>query len=220
MDKMILIRDCMKPLAKTRGAKSTYGYVYKKDNDYLWKIDLIPYLVYQFSVITTIKPWKYDELLYSIINPQTELHFTDKMRCESFAAMKPYQISRIDIDFPMEANTYRTKTEELNQWCTDVFQNAISTIDDFIKMIDEQGGLNHYLIHNAEHNLLMAAFAYISCENFEQAEVCLKKAEEEKLLYNRCFGSMNRDLRDVLLDYCYTMQNGMEWTRENVLLGI
>lgn len=69
-------------------------------------------------------------------------------------------------------------------------------------MVEEQyGDLNGYHIANSDSDPLMAAFAHVAKEQYQQAELLLQIAAERELVFGRLFGSIHRDLRDVLRDY-------------------
>ena len=215
-----LILAYMKPLAKHRKAKCAYTCIYKKEKLYFWQIKIIPYIKGQYTIIIGIKLWEYDEFLTSITHPDESQHFTDKMRYQGFFAMKPYTIIRRDIDAPIDLLTNVADTDKLQIWCEDVYHDAIDRIDTFIAEVEnEYGGLNSFLIANADSDPIMAAFANIFAKNYDQAEILLNIAVQKGHIFNRCFGSVNRDLRDVLLDYCHAKQFGKEWTRNMVLGG-
>lgn len=220
IDNNDLIRDYMKPLAKIRKAKSTYTCVYKKENPYFWRIVTIPYIQGKYTILVEIKLWQYDEFLTSITHPHEPPHFTDKLRHEGFFAMRPHTIIRRDIDVPIDPITNVADTEKLKIWCEEVFNDAVDRIDTFVEEVEkEYDGLNNYLISNADNDPITAAFAYLFVNDYEQAEILLNIAVKNGFTFNRCFGSANRDLRDVLLDYCHTKQSGKEWKRNMVLGG-
>lgn len=221
VDNNDLIRDFMKPFAKERKAKATYTCVYKKEDPYFWRIVTIPYIQGQYTVFVDIKLWQYDEFLTSITHPHSPPRFTDKLRHEGFFAMRPYSICRRDIGVPIDSVTNIANTELLQEWCKDVFQDAIKRIDGFVQMVEsEYAGLNDFIIKNADNDLILAAFACIYDGNYADAEVFLKKAKEKEIVFNRSFGSATRDLRDVLMDYCEVKRLGIEWTRDMVLSGL
>ena len=57
-----LIQKYMTPLAKSRKAKCTYTCIYKKENQYFWRVKIIPYIQGQYTILIDIKLWQYDEL--------------------------------------------------------------------------------------------------------------------------------------------------------------
>ena len=215
-----LIQEYMKSIVKVRKAKCTYTCIYKKEPPYFWQIKIIPYIQGQYTILVDIKLWEYDEFLTSITHPDEPQHFTDKMRYQGFFAMKPYRIIRRDIDAPIDPITNIADTDKLKIWCEDVFNDAIDRIDTFTAGVKkEYGGLNDYLISNTNNDPITAAFACLFVNDYEQAERLLNIAVKNGFIFDRSFGSVNRDLRDVLLDYCHAKQSGKEWTRNMVLGG-
>ena len=102
-----------------------------------------------------------------------------------------------------------------------IFDEATSILDRFCERIaNEYGSLNEFHIKNAENDILLAAFASVSCGDYLVAEQLLVKAQQENCVFNRSYGSLSRDLRDVLLDYCNASQCGKKWTREMVIHGL
>ena len=216
-----LIQEYMKPLAKERKAKCTYTCIYKKEGAYFWRIKIIPYIKGQYTIFVNIKLWQYDEFLTSITHPDNPQRFTDKRRHQGFFAMVPYQICRRDIDAPIDPVTNVADVNQLKNWCEDVYQDAISRIDSFVRLVEnDYQGLNNFLIANAVNDPLMAAFALIYNAEYSKATEMLEKSQEKQLKFERSFGTVSRDLRDVLLDFCNVRLDGREWTRDMVLGGI
>lgn len=212
-------RDTMKQIVSPRKAKVTNGCIYKKENDYFWYIAVKPYSKTKRRVSVCIKPWHYDELLFSISNPGEELHFTDKLRWNGFNAMTSFI-----LDYSHYPENFSSQTEvnsnDFELWCRELFDTSIKKLDDFIAMVEKDyGGLEEYHIANRENDLLNAAFASVSLERYDEAEKFLNEAKIQNLLFNRSYGSVRHDLRDVLLDYCHAKQTGADWTRNMVLGG-
>lgn len=215
-----LIQKYMTPLAKSRKAKCTYTCIYKKENQYFWRVKIIPYIQGQYTILIDIKLWQYDEFITSITHPNEPQHFTDKQRHQGFFAMKPYRICRRDIDVPINPVTNTADMGQLELWCSEVFNDSIARIDSFIRSVEsEYGGLNNFLIANATNDPLMAAFACAFAGEYRKAEEILLDAIKKQLRFERCFGSAQRDLSNVLLDYCKAQQTGENWTKDKVIAG-
>lgn len=212
-------RDTMKQIVKPRKAKVTTYCIYKKENDYFWYIKITPYSYTKRRVAVYIKPWRYDELLFSISHPGEELHFTDKLRYNGFSAMDSFVL---DCSYYLEdfSNQTEVNTADFELWCRQLFDTSIKKLDDFISVVEkEYGSLEEYHIANCKNNLLNAAFASVSLGRYDEAEKFLNEAKIQNLLFNRSYGSITHDLRDVLLDYCHAKQAGTDWTRNMVLGG-
>ena len=216
-----IIKESFEPLVKGRKAKNTLGCIYKKEGEYFWTISNKPYSMNKRRIEIGIKLWRYDELLCSITHPDEKVVFQDKLRWNGFSAMSAYQIKSYHSEYPYNTVTKCIDPDELEIWSKGIFEDSIEAIDSFIHMVEIQyGDLNEYHIANFEHDPLMAAFACISKERYQQAEVFLQIATERSLTFHRSYGSVNRDLRDVLKDYCISHLTGMKWTRDMVVYGL
>lgn len=213
-----LIKKAFEPYAKSRKAKSTVGCVYKKEGDYYWVILMKPHSKYQCTIITGIKPWRYDELLNSIIDPDEKMHFTDLMRWNSYVAMDMYYINKRYYEYPDGSDEDNIPIESLEQWCGMIFSQEIEEIDKFVSEIEAKyDNMSEFYIANASIDILSAAFAYIDEQKYENAMRLLIKAREEGREYQRYYGSIDRDLREILYDYCKVKLEGGKWDKQSVL---
>lgn len=216
-----MIRDHMKAISKMRKAKVSDRCIYKKDGPYFWCITIREYSSLRYMVSVKIKPWSYDEFLNSITHPGENIRFTDSLRWQGFSAMSMYEISKDYYPHPPKDSCGEVDDAALHDWCKVIFDEATSILDRFCERIaNEYGSLNEFHIKNAENDILLAAFASVSCGDYLVAEQLLVKAQQENCVFNRSYGSLSRDLRDVLLDYCNASQCGKKWTREMVIHGL
>lgn len=213
------LRDCFKPVAATRKAKSTVCGIYKKEGDYFWSLEHTGSGWCSRNVSIMIKPWKFDELLCKITHPGDNIRFTYVLRFDGVSSMSSYTIKELLFEYPLIAGTEReVDYDKLPEWCEKIFNQSITILDDFLDMVKaECETLEKYHIAHADKDLLRAAFSYISLEDYDNAEILLLKATEQGIEYNFVYGNSFRDLRDVLIDYCRAKKNGKTWTRDMVL---
>lgn len=212
------IKEQMTICAKERKAKVSTDGIYKKEGQYFWFISIRQYSSLKYVVSVGIKPWKYDELLFSITHPEDTIRFTDKLRWHGFAAMSFHTISKTYYPIPPKDDDGNVDLSVFSNWCNTIYNESIQSLDNFCKMIEsEHIDLDGFYIANVDSDILTAAFAYISRSDFKNAERLLLIAQEEQKAFNRSYGSYSRDLRDVLLDYCRVKQEGIEWSKARVL---
>lgn len=215
------IKEQMLLLAKNRKAKVCLDGVFKKEGQYFWCIYIKQYSSQRYAVTVELKPWKYDELLFSITHPGENLKFSDKLRWNGFSAMSMFIIKKTYYPWPAKNDAGEITTVMIADWCKNIFNESMCILDSFCEKIKEEyGELDNFHIAHAESNKLLAAFACIAQGDFQTAERFLLEAREDNLVFNRSFGSYSRDLRDVLLDYCEVSMAGKEWTKELVVNGL
>lgn len=212
------IKEQMTICAKERKAKVSTDGIYKKEGQYFWFISIRQYSSLRYVVSVEIKPWKYDELLFSITHPGETIRFTDKLRCHGFSAMSFHTISKTYYPLPPKDDDGKFDLLAFSNWCNTIYRESIQSLDNFCKMIrTKYDDLDGFHIANVDSDILTAAFTYISSGELKNAERLLLIAQEKQEVFNRSFGSYSRDLRDVLLDYCRAKQEGIVWSRAMVL---
>lgn len=228
----VAVRNKMKEIAKEHKVKATIGGFYAKCGNYFWAIQNTPYSFHSRYVHSGIKPWSWDETLDAIVHPNNPSHFTDLSRWGGGSAMKLYFFAPEVVRFDAELDGKNTiiREGELDRITREIFESEKAKIDNLIQVVATQyEDFDEYCIANADYTSwrfcgrLYAGFAAIRKGRYAQAmEFLLRaKGEVETREYTTrfcfCYGRYDRDLRDVLIDYCKTMIEGSEWTDEKIV---
>lgn len=214
------MKESMKVLAKDIRAKVAISCVYKKDKEYFWYIQDTPHLSNTRMVTIGIKPWRYDELVLSIAHPEETIRITDKLRWDGVFVAPCFIIRQKEYELPINTSG-QIDFGKIPEMCKTIFDESVECITEFCKTIEtEYGDINEFHILRASIDPLTAGLALLDGRKYQQAIEQFRIAEQKRLSFNWCFGSRKRDLRDVLVDYCFVSESGQKWTKEMVAASI
>lgn len=226
------VRSKMRELAKEYGVKASAGGFYAKSGDYFWTIQNVPRSYDSRDVLSGLKPWSWDETLDQIVHPGHQRRYTDLSRWTGSSAMRMYYLPQEVYTFQVEwsGKDILIEPEELERVTRAIFTEQKTKIDALIHLAETQyGGFDAYCIARADDTpalysgLLYAGFAAAREKKYAQALEFLTRAKAEKTnqfnSFHFIYGRPDRDLRDVLADYCRAMLEGAEWTDANVVRG-
>ena len=230
----------MKDIAKSRGIKAS------PEHD-LYKM-CAPYFLNAFYFEVVDKKAKkmkmnihyeakcsyFDELKLFIVEPDSTVKLTDKIRANSvihFRSLLKKEV--IEFDFDGQDESY-----------IEIAEKTIEHIENWYKLFfddvkNNYGDLENFFISNRDEFLMQAAFVYMNQKKYELAEDCIRKlppklnscrtitpktkTQETSLIESNAevFGdSFLRDDMDCIIDYVAARKKGLEWTPERARYGL
>lgn len=195
---------------------------------YFWRDQAVTGGKVKIILDISVKYWRYDELQYSITDPESDFHFTDKVRANS-SVMCRAALPRMERLFSWDGSD-----ETLPALCENVIEWITAYQMDFVETAEkEYGGLDaFYIAHETEYPLL-AGLAYVERGLYADAERCFRypnmsyenltftvspETEEQKRRlgpygYRREQSFCYRNMKSVLIDYAVAKQRGLTWNR-------
>jgi len=228
--------QAMKTAAKGRKVKASpqhdlyrMGGPYFFHAFYFWRNEAAADGKVEIGIDISVKYWRYDELQYSITDPESSFRFTDKTRANSVVMCRA-ELPRIERPFSWDGSdgTLLELCESILDWITAYQMNFVETAE------REYGGLDgFYIAHEAEYPLL-AGLTYVERGLYADAERCFRspkmsyaglkftvvpETEEQKRRlerygYSRESGFCYRDMKSVFIDYAVAKQRGLDWNRD------
>jgi len=225
----------MKVIAKERQIRASPQHdlyrmcdPYFFSSSYFWRDGRVKDSTVKIDLDISIKYWRFDELQYSITDPESHFQFTDKTRANSVVMCRA-QFPRVERFFMWDGSD-----ETLPELCRDVLDWITAYQMDFVEAAERKyGGLDEfYLAHENEYPLL-AGLTYVERELYADAERCFRnpqmsyahltfsvspKTEEQKQRLER-YGyvagdSFFRNMKSVFIDYAVAKQQGFDWNRD------
>lgn len=239
-----ILYQAMKIEAKKRKIKLSMEHdLYKKVDPYFFNvsyyIDKISEENIDIKLDISVKYFRYDELQYNIINPESKVHFTDKLRANSGIMC--------DVAFPriVKSFDYDSTEKMAPKLCENILNFLEKYYDDFFTMVKkEYGNLGNYYIANRDKNPRLAGLAYLDKGDVQGAIECFlhpnmdgfnhvlsvdihtdgerRRAQErgQKIFHTPYGESIHRRRIDQFRDYAIALQNGLEWTNERAMYGL
>lgn len=236
-----ILYETMKFAAKQRKIKASAEHdLYKKVEPYFYHV------FYNFDFTCpngketgvtgiildiAVKYCRFDELRWSIISPNSDLKFTDKVRANSIAACNAF--------FPRKSVVFKYNGSEngLHLLCEDILDWIEKFYRDFFEFVHKDyGTLEEYYIANKEEHPLLAGLVCIERSQYQEAEKCFRlpnmsgkhsctsisPVTEEQIarVTASCEQLYFRSDYEKLLDYTIAMQHGVEWTKETANYGL
>jgi len=177
----------------------------------------------------------FDDLTLYIIEPDSDIKLTDKVRANSVIACKSIiKTEEIEYDFDGRDESYQQLAEK-------VFSHMERWYLDFEAEVKEKyGTLEKYFISNKEEYPRQAALVFIHNEKYNEAEECFGRmkvklnscrtvhpyTEEQKqrLIESNAekWGEDEylRDDMDCHFDFIIAKKKGLEWTAERARYGL
>ena len=236
--------QAMKIAAKQRKIKLSAEHdIYKKVDPYFFGSHyhlhrVMPGTVY-INLRMSVKYHRFDELQYGIINPDSQLRFTDKIRANSGALCNANH-PRIVQPFAWDGTE-----EALPKLCDDILDFLEKYYTDFLTMANhDYGDLNGYFIAHMDENPRLAGLACLDRGDYQGAIMCFlhpnmdsansiwtaniqtdeqrerAAASGVKVLSSTYGESVHRSRHDQFVDYAIAMQNGLQWNRERAFYGL
>jgi len=181
------------------------------------------------SIDITVKYWRFDELQYSITDPESHLKFTDKIRANS-AIMCHAQFPRVQQPFFWDGSddTLPKLCQDILDWITTYQMNFVETAE------TTYGGLDEFYIAHENEYPLLAGLTYVERELYADAERCFRNpqmpyehltfsitpetSEQKQRLehygYARGLDCFYRDMKSVLIDFAVAKQKGLNWSKD------
>ena len=226
----------MKAAAKERNIKASPQHdLYRKRGPYFfhsfyfWQDERVKDNKVTISLDISVKYWRYDELQYSITDPESDFRFTDKTRANSVVMCRA-AFPRIEQPFPWNGSDGNLPElcGSILDWITAYQVNFVETAE------KEYGGLDEfYIVHEREYPLL-AGLTYVERELYADAERCFRspqmgyehitfcvvpETEEQKQRlepygYTRETDFFYRNMKMVFMDYAISKQRGFHWNKD------
>ena len=235
-----ILYQAMKDIAKSKGVKASPQHdLYKMIppyflNAFYYEITDKKAAKMEMNIHYEAKCSYFDELKIKMIDPDSTIKITDKVRANSvihFQSIIAKEV--IGFDFGGKDETYieiAGKTfDHIEKWYGDFFDDVKN----------RYGDLENFFISNSDEFLMQAAFVYIDQKKYDLAEACISKLpsklnscrsvtpeseeEENRLIDSNAkrFGnSFLRDDMDCIIDYVASQKNGIEWTAKHARYGL
>ena len=232
--------QAMKEIAKSKGIKASPQHdLYKMYAPYFLNVFYCEIVdkkakKMNMNIHYEAKCSYFDDLKLSIIEPDSTIKITDKIRANSviqFKSIIEKEIIEFEFDGKDESYTeIAAKTfEHIEEWYMKFFDDVKSNY----------GDLENYFILNRDKFLMQAAFVYIDQRKYESAEELIQKlppklhssrsicpeteTQRIRLIESgaESFGNtFLRDDMDCIRDYISAKKNGLEWTLERARYGL
>ncbi len=232
--------QAMKEIAKSKGVKASPEHdLYKMCSRYFlnafyYEIVDKKSKIMNMNIHYEAKCSYFDDLKLHIIEPDSTLKITDKIRANSvihFQSIIEKEV--IEYDFDGKDESYieiaEKSFEHIEKWYKVFFDDVKNTY----------GDLENYFISHQDEFLMQAAFVYIYQRKYVLAEECIRKLppkfnssrsitpktkdQENRLIESNAesFGdSFLRDDMDCIIDYVVAQKKGLEWTPERARYGL
>lgn len=232
---------------KSMKIKGSQGHLYKRDGPYFWNAFYIEEGsplngTQKVRINISLKYWRFDELQWTIIHPWMEQKFTDKLRCNSGAMCRAH-IEMGAQFFTWEATepVWKGKHEDLLILAESILEYILERVRSTIETAEKEfGSLGEYFIAHPEINPRLSGLSYIDKGDYQGAKEVFSSIETlnegfyirpetpEDLARMRSNAPEKdkekmvfwRDYRDIYIDYCIAMLQGIPWTRDIVALGM
>ena len=228
--------QAMKDVAKKRKIKSSPQHdlywtcdPYFFSSRYFWWDASIKDNKVKIGIDISVKYWRFDELQYSITDPESDFRFTDKTRANS-SVMCCAQFPRIEHFFSWDGSD-----ETIPELCQDILDWITAYQMNFVERAEkEYGGLDEFYVAHENEYPLLAGLTYVERELYVDAERCFRnpqmsyahltfsvvpETEEQKQRLER-YGYAKgqkffyRDIKSVLIDYAVAKQQGLDWDKD------
>jgi len=231
MDKLY---ETMKVAAKKRKIRASPQHdLYWMDDpyffssSYFWHDESVKDNKVKIIADISVKYWRFDELQYSITNPESDFRFTDKVRANS-AVRCLAKFPRMERFFSWDRadGTLLRLCENILDWITAYQMSFIETAE------TEYGSLGGFYIAHENEYPLLAGLTYVEHGLYTDAERCFRNpqmpyeyltfsvtpetAEQEQRLarYGYVTGNFFRNIKSVLIDYTVAKQRGLNWNED------
>lgn len=229
--------QAMKAVAKKRKVRASpqHDLYWMRDpyffhSFYFWRNETVIDGRVTIGMDISVKYWRYDELQYSITDPESGFRFTDKTRANSLVMCRA-ELPRIAQSFPWDGSdgALPALCESILDWITAYQLEFVETAE------KEYGGLDEfYIAHEADFPIL-AGLTYVERGLYADAERCFRspkvgsyaqlkfsvapETEEQKRRlerygYRREYSSFHRDMQSVFIDYAAAKQRGLDWNND------
>ena len=187
------------------------------------------------SLSYKVKLSYFDDLTLFIIDPESTVKLTDKVRANSVIACKSV-IADEDIDFDCDGND-----ESYEELAKNIFQHIKKWFQNFFDDVKSNYcSLEDYFIKNKNLYPRQAALVYIHLGDYSDAKECLKlmppKLNSVRTIRPNTDGQVQRlidsgaekwgkdeflrDDMDCHWDFVIVVGNGLEWTEERAKYGL
>ena len=234
------IYQAMKDIAKSKGVKASPQHdLYKMCppyflNAFYWDNEDKKAGKLEMNIDYEAKYPGFDDLKLHIIDPESTVRLTDKVRANSTIQFKSIIHREILVfDHDMSDDSYTAAAEK-------TFEHIEKWYLGFLADVKEKyGDLEQYFISERDEYPMQAAFVYISRGEYDKAEECISKLppklgssrmitpeteEQERRLKEsgaKDRGSCYlRDDMDCIRDYIAAGKKGLEWTAERARFGL
>ncbi len=239
-----ILYQAMKVATNKRKIKLSAEHdIYKRVDPYFFNvsyfIDKISKEKIDITLDISVKYLRYDELQYSITNPEKPVRFTDKIRANS-GIMCNTAFPRIVQSFD-----YDGSEEMVFKLCENILNFLEKYYTDFFAMVKkEYGDLGNYYITNRDKNPRVAGLAYLDKGDLQGAIECFlhpnmdgnnhilsidiytdeqrRRAQENntKIICTPHGKNIHRNRKQQFVDYAIALQNGLEWTNDRAMYGL
>lgn len=197
--------------------------VYQKVGNAFWSASFICgfFLVdgqLKITVTNQLKPYGFDEVQFSIIDPTKKHRITDAMRVNASFAAASVQIDSKIYFFPCGDPT--DFADKVEGYVRNIFDELFERRNAFLtSAMANDGGLLPYLMNHWQDIPLEAGMSYLYAKDYSSARQCFELADKKHIICSKCIGSPERYLHLIFIDYCKAMQSGIEWSDDLVVNG-
>jgi len=166
----------------------------------------------KITVNSQVKPYEFDVVQFSIIEPEKPHRITDSQRVNASFAAGSLQIDSNIYYFP--CNDPVDFSERAEGYVRTIFDDLLKKRTIFLtSVMKSDGGLLPYLMNHWEDIPLEAGMAYLCKGDYAGAKRCFELAEKKQRIWMKSIGKPGRYLHLIFIDYCKAMESGVEWTK-------
>lgn len=172
----------------------------------------------KITVTSQIKPYGFDEIQFSIIDPAKKHRITDALRVNASFAAGSLQIDSKIYYLPCGDPT--DFADKVKGYVRDILDELFEKRTAFLTSATaNDGGLLPYLMNHWQDIPLEAGMAYLYAKDYSSARQCFELAEKKHIIWLKSIGRAGRYLHLIYIDYCKAMQSGVEWSDDLVVNG-
>ncbi len=173
----------------------------------------------KITVNSHVKPYEFDVIQFSIIDPQKSHRITDALRVNASFAAESLQIDSTTYYLP--CNDPADFADRAEGYVRGIFDDLLEKRTVFLTSVMQiDGGLLPYLMNHWEDIPLEAGMAYLCKSDYDGAKRCFELAEKKRCIWLKSIGKPGRYLHLIFIDYCKAMGSGVEWTEALVVNGL
>jgi len=197
--------------------------VYERIGNIFWSANFLcgSFLIdgqLKITVNSQVKPYEFDVMQFSIIEPQKSRRITDALRANASFAAGSLQIDSNIYYFP--CGDPADFAEKATGYVRAVFDALLEKRTAFLSSVTQSdGGLSPYLMNHWKDMPLEAGMACLCRSDYNGAIRCFELAEKERRIWMKSIGKPGRYLHLIFIDYCKAMQSDVEWTEALVEHG-
>lgn len=172
----------------------------------------------KITVNSQVKPYEFDVVQFSIMEPHKTHRITDALRVNASFAAGSLQIDSATYIFPCsDPVDFANRVEA---YVRVIFHDLLEKRAAFLTSVTQNDGdLSTYLINHWENIPLEAGMAYLCKSDYPGAKRCFELAEKKHCIWMKSIGKPGRYLHLIFIDYCKAMESGVEWTKALVENG-